>query len=361
VDLRVLEAMLPELTLIPANPSSVHFFGQEAKQRLNKARQTIAEYFHVKPSEIIFTSGGTEGINMLLKGAASPPCHIITSNIEHSAVFQTVQWLEKKGCQITYLDAGLYGAVDPEAILASIKKETRMIVLTAVNSETGVKTDIEAIAKIAKDASIPFFVDAVALLGKEIFPIPQGVTGMAFSAHKFHGPKGIGFCYIRSSVKLQPLIHGGEQEYGKRSGTENLPGIIGLQKAVELLKDELPEASNLMRSLRDRLEIGLKNRLEKVIVNGDGPRIVNTLNMSFLDVQGEDLLMQLDLNGIAVSHGSACSSGAVEPSRILLNMGIPKEIAKSAVRFSLCRFTTEEEIDRCIEITANLVTRLRQY
>ena len=357
----VKNAMLEELGPLPANPSSAHYFGREAKIRLAKARQTIADFLHVKPQEIIFTSGGTESINMLLCGLF--PCgktgHIITSDVEHSAVLNTLRLLKKQGCQVNFLPAGLWGAVQPEDIEKALQKETQLIILNAANNETGVKHDIAAIAEIASRAKIPFIVDAVALFGKELFHIPKGVSAMAFSGHKFHAPKGSGFAYIRSDLKLEPLLSGGDQEWGKRAGTENLPGIIGLAKAVELLAQVLPQASDHMRRLRDKLETTLIQKLDPVLINGAGPRSVNTSNLSFAKTSGEDLLIALDMAGIAVSHGSACSSGALEPSRILTNMGLPKHIARSSIRFSLSRQTTEEEIDLCIKTLCEIVLRLR--
>jgi cysteine desulfurase len=355
VDPRVLDAMMDDLSGIPANPSSVHHFGQEARKQIARARQTISGILHVKPHELIFTSGGTEALNMILRGISGG--HILTSDVEHSAVFNTLQMLEKKGAKATYLPAGLWGAVRPEQIEEAIRKETKLIVLSAVNNETGVKIDLEKIANLAKQASIPFVVDAVSLLGKESFKIHDGISAMAFSGHKLHAPKGIGLAFIRSHFKFDPLLTGGDQEFSKRAGTENLSGILGLAKAIELLKTELPEATHQMQKLRDRLIEGLMEKLGNIVVHGQGPRIANTANISFPGAEGESLLMKLDLAGIAVSHGSACSSGALEPSRILRNMGIPANIARSSLRFSLSRFTTQEEIDTCIEIIVKLIPR----
>lgn len=361
VDPEVLEAMLPELSSLPGNPSSSHFFGQRAKKQLQKARETIASFLKVKPQEIIFTSGGTESMNTLIKGVlyGEPSGHVITTNIEHSCVYNTLSLQSERGFDVSFLPSGLLGAVSPEEIKASLRPHTRLIVFSAVNNETGVKHNIDAIAQIAHEARIPFIVDAVSLLGKELFSIPQGVSGMGFSAHKFHGPKGIGFIYLKSSWKIHPLLTGGDQEFGTRAGSENLPGIIGMAKAIEILNTKLPSATHHMALLRDRLENGLLVRANPVIVNGMGPRIANTCNLSFPDVHGEDLLIALDMAGIAVSHGSACTSGALEPSRVLTQMGIPHSIARSALRFSLSRLTTEVEIDTCIEILADIVKRLR--
>jgi cysteine desulfurase len=362
LDPRVAEVMLDNLTNIPANPSSIHFFGQEAKNKLVKARQTIANFLQVKPSEILFTSGGTESMNMLIRGlvdARSKP-HIISSNVEHACIDETLQDLISAGCDVSLLPAGLMGAVQVEDIKQAIRPHTKLLVFGAVNSETGVKHDIEAIGRLAEEYDIPFVVDGVALLGKELFQIPEGVTGIGFSAHKFHGPKGAGFVYLRSRGKLHPLLTGGGQEYGLRSGTENLPGIIGLAEAVDLLRKELPAATVKMRTLRDYFESCLLSRFNFVQINGKGPRVVNTSNLAFSGVDGETLLIQLDLKGIAASHGSACSSGALEPSRVLRSMGLSHSLAKSSVRFSLSRWTTKEEIDQTLEILILLLPKLHK-
>jgi len=361
VDPCVLEAMRSELTAIPSNPSSSHYFGQQAKNRLQEARATIATFLHVKPHEILFTSSGTEGMNLLLRGAFPDKIqgHVISSNVEHPCVTNTLLDLQKKGLSVTFLPAGPRGALLPEQVQAAIRPDTRFITLSAVNSETGVKHDLNAIGEIALSAGIPLLVDGVAWLGKEEIVIHPGISGIAFSGHKIHGPKGVGFVYVRSSFKLSPLITGGGQEGQMRSGTENLPGIIGLCAAIELLKKGLSEAIDQMASLRNKLEAGLLSRAAPVVVNGTGPRICNTCNLSFPEGPGEDLLIALDMAGIAVSHGSACSSGALEPSRVLINMGIPHEIAKSAIRFSLSRNTTPEEIDRAIEVISCIASKLR--
>src|SRR5579862_123169 len=362
IDARVLDAMLAELSTLPSNPSSSHYFGQQARQRLQQARESIASFLHVKSHEILFTSGGTESLNMLIRGSLhnAKSAHVITTNVEHSCIYNTLSVLSASGIEVSFLSGGLLGAVHAEDIRAAIRPDTRLIIASAVNSETGVKQDIEAIAHIAHTAKIPFIVDGVALLGKELFTIPQGVSAMGFSAHKFHGPKGAGFAFLRSSFKIQPLLTGGDQEFGMRAGTENLPGIIGMAKAIELLHSELPSATHRMALLRDKLESGLLVHANPVIVNGMGSRVANTCNLSFPETQGEDLLIALDMAGIAVSHGSACTSGALEPSRVLTNMGIPHHIARSAIRFSLSRNTTEKEIDTCIEQVSRIVERLRK-
>ncbi len=361
LDPRVKNAILGELECDHGNPSSIHAFGKSAKSRLINSRRKIAEYLQVKMHEVIFTSGGTEGINMVMRGVfgCSTKGHLITSDLEHACSYTTAQYLESTGVDVTYLQSDLTGAVTPEAVAAAIQPGTRLISLMAVNNETGVKTDIDAIAKIAENANIPFLVDGVALLGKESFSIPDGVSAICFSGHKLHAPQGIGFSFIRGNFKFAPLVSGGAQEYQRRGGTENFFGAIAIGEAVSFLADELPAASKRMEMLRDRLERGLIDKLPDVIINGSGPRICNTSNMSFLGVEGESLLAYLDMEGIAVSHGSACAAGALEPSRILLNMGISRECAASSIRFSLSRFTTLEEIDYTIDVVASIVSKLR--
>lgn len=362
LDPRVLQVVVNDLKSHYGNPSSSHSFGQESRNCLTKARSIIAEFLRVKSSELTFTSCGTEGANMILRGVLEGKSggHVITSSAEHSAVYATLKQLEAAGCcQVTFLSPGLFGAVTADAVRAALRPETSLITLMAVNNETGVKTDIESIAALAQEMRIPFFVDGVALLGKEIFTIPPGISAMCFSGHKLHAPKGVGAVFIRSNLKLRPFITGGNQENGRRGGTENSSGIIGFAEAVRLLSQELPAALEKMKFLRDKLETGLQKNLSGVTINGQGPRVVNTSNLSFASVEGESLLAGLDMEGIAVSHGSACSSGALEPSRILLNMGIPSEGARSAIRFSLSRFTTEEEIECCIEAVTRVVNRLR--
>ncbi|MFI5334111.1 MAG: cysteine desulfurase family protein [Chlamydiales bacterium] len=353
LDPEVRQAMVEELATPPSNPSSVHFFGQEARKRLSKARQTIAEVLGVRSSQIIFTSGATEGVNMLLRGFFSThgKGHIISSDIEHSSVYNTLLALEKQGATVTLLPAQEKGFITPEAVAQAVRSDTRLVVLGAVNSETGIKNPIAEIAALCEARSIPFVVDGVALLGKESFTIPPGVSALAFSAHKFHGPKGVGFNFIRTSFPCQPLHTGGDQEYTRRAGTENLPGIIGLAKAVELFSLRLPASEIEMRTLRDHFEKALQTHISDLIVHGkNSPRACNTSCLAFPGVDGETLLLKLDMAGVCASHGSACAAGALEPSRVLLNMGLSPIIARSTLRFSLSRMTTQDEIDRAVEI-----------
>lgn len=349
--------MLLDLSGPPANPSSVHYFGQRAKGLLSSARQKLAHFFNGKSEEILFTSGGTESINYFLRGLKG---HIITTSIEHSAIFQTLQILEKDGINITYLPVGLWGAPLPEQIEAAILPSTRAIVLSASNAETGVKIDLPSIGNLALKHSIPLLLDAVSFIGKEELEMHPGISALALSAHKFHGPKGVGALYLRSGLKFPSEITGGAQENMKRAGTENLAGILGLAEAIEILKERQTEISNHLLDLRNRLETGLLREIPDIAINGLGPRISNTSNIAFLGVDGETLLMQLDLLGIATSHGSACSSGSLEPSRVLRNMGINRKTARSSIRFSLSRLNTREEVDLVIEKLSQIVKKLRK-
>ena len=361
LDPEVINVMIQDLSSPPSNPSSLHSFGQEAKRKLLKARETIATYLQVKPKEILFTSGGTESMNFLLKGLINPLTkpHILTSNVEHSCIEKTLQDLEKEGCEVNYLPAGLRCFVSKDDIEKAIEPNTKLLVFSAVNSETGVKQDLEALSTLALKYNIPLIIDGVALLGKETFSIPPGVTGMGFSAHKFHGPKGVGFVFLKSPTKIAPLLTGGGQEYGLRSGTENITGILGLSKAISLLQEKLPLATTKMQSLKDHFEKSLLEALPFIQINGLGSRICNVSNIAFPGVDAETLLIQLDLQGIAASHGSACSSGAIEPSRVLTKMGLLTSLTKSSLRFTLSRDTTQEEIDQTLLILIQLVENLR--
>lgn len=361
IDPRVLKLYVQELEEDVGNPSSIHHHGRQSRQKLELSRQLIARYFQVKPNEVIFTSGGTEGAALLIQGimVQKPAGHVISSGVEHACVYQTLKEFEKRGIQTTFLPVGQQGAVRPEDVERAILPHTSLITLMAVNNETGVMTDIEAIAAIAKKANIPFIVDGVAWLGKEQIHIPQGVSALFFSGHKIHAPKGIGFCICRRNLKLVPLFEGGGQEYNRRSGTENLPGIVALAEAIAILEREQDSTIAYMRQMRDQLEKELFNNLPDVIINGLGPRVSNTTNLAFLGVDGETLLMNLDMEGISVSHGSACASGALEPSRILLQMGIPLSQVNSSLRISVGGMTTEEEIRYAAATIIRIVKRLR--
>ncbi len=356
IDPRVFQTMVQELKEPPSNPSSVHTLGKNAKQRLIHAKLKISSFFKAKPEEIICTSGGTESINLFLRGLDSG--HIITTAIDHSSVYKTIQTLEKKGLQATYLPVGPWGAPLKEHIEAAIRPNTQALVFSAANAETGVKLEIEAIGDIAQKYDIPLFIDAIAWIGKEPFPMHPAITAIAVAGHKFHGPKGVGILFVKSSFKLPPLLTGGNQEYQKRAGTENLAAIVGLAKAFDILKEEQTTITQHLSDLRFHFEHNLQKLLPDLQINGEGPRIANTSNLAFPGIDGETLLIQLDRLGIYASHGSACASGSLEPSRVLTHMGIPHKIAASSLRFSIGKFNTKEEIDRAIDIIASTVQKL---
>ncbi len=350
--------MLEDLNGPPANPSSVHWFGQRARNLLSGARRKVASFFKAKPEEIIFTSGGTEGINLLLRGLGCDG-HVITTAIEHSSLYKTIQVIESQGLEVSYIPVGLWGAPLPEKILDAIRPNTKAIVLSASNGETGVKLDLEAVGEIAEKRGIPILLDLVSYIGKEPLLLPPSVKGAAISGHKFHAPKGVGATLLRSELKLTPVTTGGNQEYRRRPGTENLSGILGIAEALHILMENQEEITQTIRDLRNHLEEGLLRAIPDIAINGQGPRISNTANIAFLGVDGETLLMQLDLAGIAVSHGSACTSGSLEPSRVLTQMGVDNKTARSSLRISVSRFNTREEMDRAIEIISKTVQKLR--
>lgn len=359
LDPLVTSAMLEELKAPPSNPSSQHSLGRQAKNRLLKARETIASYCGVKSKEIIFTSSGTESMNFLIQGFCTShhAFHVVSSKIEHSCVEKTLLELEKKGVSVSFLKPETDGKVSLENIEKAITQNTKLLVFSAINGETGVKQDIEKISELALKYGISLIVDGVALIGKEPFKISPGISAMGFSGHKFHGPKGVGFVFLRSSKKFPALLLGGGQESGLRSGTENLPCIVGLAKAIELL-EKIPTST---LELRNYFEKNLLEKFPFIEVNGgESQRITNVSNLAFMGVDGETLLIQLDLQGICASHGSACSSGALEPSRILTEMGLSRERVKSSVRFSLSRFTTKEEIDHVIYILTQIIPKLKK-
>lgn len=352
----VQEMMFPLYSKLIGNASSIHGVGREAKCHLVNSLKIIASYFHVKESEILLTSGATEALNILIQGFLKPG-HIITSTLEHLAVLEPLQRLEKRGWQVTYLSPkhGL-GAILPEQVEQAIRPDTTLIVLMAANNETGIKTDIESIAHIAFGREIAFLVDGVAQLGKDPIVLFKGISAICFSGHKIHGPPGIGFAIVRKQFPFESLILGGPQQNGKRGGTENLPAIVGLASAITRLDQTLNDAILRMEMLRNRLEEGLQEICPNLIVYGKNQkRVCNTTNICFPGVEGETLLIHLDLAGIGVSHGSACSSGGLLASRVLLNMGIDQKSSLSSLRFSLSRYTTVAEIEKTIETIANLL------
>lgn len=356
LDPRVIQALKEAMEEPLANPSSPHSFGQAAKGRLSEARRKVASFLKVPQSQVIFTSGGSEGAHLLirgfLKGRQQP--HIISSNIEHPCVYETLQATDESN--ITYLPAGLKGAIKLSDLESAITPQTSLICLMAVNNETGVKMDVDGAAEIAMRKKVPLIIDGVAWLGKEAISLPQGISGIFFSGHKIHAPQGVGFALLRSKKNFSSDVLGGGQEFGLRGGTENQLGIIGLAKAISLLDEQdIPK----IRAMRDAFEKEML-KLPGVSVNGTGERICNTTNLAFEGIDGETFLIALDQKGVLASLGSACSSGSIEPSRILLNMGVPMKKARSSVRFSFSRLNTMEEVMRAVAIILEVHRRMRQ-
>jgi len=346
----VIETMMDVENQGPLNPSSSHSLGRKARAYLENSRQVVADFLNVDCKEIIFTSSGTEALNLLIRGLIDPQSNdtILSSTIEHSAVLNTLKDLEKKGCHLNLLAPGTFGAIKPEQVKEAINSDIKLVVLSWVNGETGAKTDIERIADICLDKNIPLVVDGVAIMGKELFTIPKGVKGMAFSAHKFHGPKGIGFAYVNKELAISPEITGGHQEYNLRAGTENVTNIVGMAKAIELLKALLPKASEHMTTLRDYFEKSLASKLS-IKVNCETQRICNVSNLYLEGKEAERLLFHLDKHNIMVSHGSACASFALQPSKVLKAMGYPKERVLCSLRFSFNRNNTLDQVDKVID------------
>jgi cysteine desulfurase len=365
VDSTVLDAMLPYLREDFGNAGSVHSAGQRARGAVDHARESVAALLGAKPAEIVFTSGGTESDNLALFGivAAStkPRKHVIATAIEHHAVLNACQSLEKRGVEVTYIRAGRDGIVDPEDIRRAVRPETILISAMYANNELGTVQPIEEIGRIAAEAEVYFHCDAVQSAGKLPIDVnPLGVDLLSISAHKIYGPKGIGALYVRSGTPIEPQFHGGHHERDRRPGTENVPGIVGLGRAAELARERLAEDSKRISALRDRLEAALLNSAPGIRVNGNRVhRTPNTTNVTFPGASGESLLIALDLQGVACSTGAACASGAIEPSHVLTAIGLSPEDARSTLRFSLGRPTTAEEIDYAIGIIPAVVERLR--
>lgn len=356
LDSRVRDTLFRSLSDFSGNPSSIHRLGQQARGKIIQSAAEIADCIGFSSSEIIFTSGATEALNAVIFGVASrkQKGHMITSVLEHSAVLQPLRKLEKMGFSVTYLTPQVgKGAILPEQILDSLRPDTCLIALMGANNETGVLTDLDSMAKIAQEREIPLIVDGVAWLGKTFSTVPKGVSAFCFSAHKIHGPTGIGVACVRKQLKWDPFILGGPQQNGRRGGTENLPGIIGCAAAVQWITQESFSSIDQMEKLRDYFEELVLKRYPKAIIHAaTEKRICNTTNIAFPGIDGETLLMRLDLAGVAASHGSACASGALEPSHVLIGMGISQNLARSSLRFSLSKFTTKEDIERAIELMA---------
>jgi len=362
----VLETMLPYYRDSFGNPSTIHFFGQETKKATEEAREKVASLLGANPEEIVFTSGGTEADNFALKGVAfaleEKGRHIITSAIEHHAILSTCQYLEKRGFKVTYLPVDRHGWLDPQKVQDAITKDTILISIIYANNEVGTIEPISEIGEIAQRRGVYFHTDAVQTVGKVPVKVDKLKANLlSLSAHKFYGPKGIGALYIRNGTHIHSLIHGGHQERVHRAGTENVPGIVGLGKAAEIASREMEEEVKRIENLRNKLEKKIKENIPHVYVNGHpSKRSPNTLNVSFEFAEGESLLLNLDLKGIAVSTGSACTAGSLEPSHVLKAMGVPPQLAQASLRFSLGRDTKEEDIDRTVETLKEIVGRLRE-
>lgn len=353
------------------NPSSAHTLGREVKQEIDEARQIIADFLHCHPEELIFTASGSEANNTILKNAASACCnkkcgtksHIITSQIEHPSVLNTLKFLQSQDVDVTFLPVDEYGIINPEDVRKAIRPETSLISIMYANNEIGTIQPIEEITAIANEFKIPMHTDAVQAVGKlplDLSKLP--VDYLSLSGHKIYAPKGIGVLFKRSGIKdICPLICGGHQEQNLRAGTENTIGIVAIGEAFRQLQLEMDESVEKIRTLRDRLENGLLEQIDNIKINGHRQnRLCTTLNVSFKNIEGESILLRLDLFGIAVSTGSACSSGSLDPSHVITALNVTPEIAHSSVRFSLGRQTTEEEIDKTIEVTKEVVAFLRK-
>ena len=360
----VLAEMLPYFSEVYGNPSSIHGFGRQAREGMDLARERVAKFLAVSPQEIVFTSGGTESDNFAVKGLAlaKGKGHLITSQVEHHAVRRACRALEAQGFGLTCVGVDEHGVVDPDEVRRAIRPDTLAISIMHANSEVGTLQPIETIARIAREHDVPLHVDAVQTFGK--LPIDVNALGidmLSFSAHKIYGPKGAAGLYIRKGTKMVAVQHGGEHERRRRAGTENVAGIVGLGKAVEVRARDMAEESARLATLRDRLWNGIRQRVPDVRLSGHPiERLPGTASLLFRHVESESIVLGLDLKGIGVSAGSACTSGNVEPSHVLVAMGVPVDWAMGAVRCSLGRSTTAEDIDYVVDAVEPLVKKLRQ-
>jgi cysteine desulfurase len=362
----VVKAMLPYFTELFGNPSTIYSCGQEAKGAVASARAQVAGLVEASEDEIVFTSGGTEADNFALCGtvfaSGARGSHIITSSIEHHAVLETCKFLEKRGIDVTYLPVDKCGMVDPDDVRKAVTPETVLVSVMHANNEIGTIEPIKEIGDIAREAGVYFHTDAVQTAGHIPLDVNElGVDLMSMSAHKLYGPKGIGALYIRRGTKIAPFIHGGGQESKRRSGTENVPGIVGFGMAAELARREAAEESARLTVLRDNLISGLMQRIDHIHLNGHPvQRLPNNVNLSIEYVEGESMLLNLDMEGICASTGSACSSGSLEASHVLLAIGLPHEMAHGSLRFTLGKWTTEQNITRVLEVLPGIVQKLRE-
>jgi len=361
----VLEAMKPCFGKIFGNPSSIHSFGMEAKETVENARETVSNALGATPEEIVFTSGGTESDNLAIKGIAYANRvrgnHIITSQVEHHAVLESCKFLEKDGFEVTYLAVDKYGLVDPKDLGEAITDKTILVSIMHANNEVGTIEPIEELAKIAKRRGIKFHTDAVQTFGHILTNVDDlGVDLLSISAHKLYGPKGVGALYIRRGTKVEAITHGGDQESGMRAGTLNVPGIVGLGKAVEIAQKGMADEEEIEKKLRDKLIDGLL-KIRDVKLNGHPMvRLSGNVNVSVEGVEGESMVLNLDLLGISCSTGSACTSSSLEPSHVLLACGLSAEVAHGSLRFSLGKSTSEEDIDYLLSVFPEVVGKLRK-
>jgi cysteine desulfurase len=364
-DPEVVQAMLPFFTRIYGNPSSIHAFGQEAKRAIEAARDSIASFLGAKPEEIIFTSGGTESNNFILKGIAASAGnrgnHIITSAIEHHAVLESCHYLEKQGFQVTYLPVDRFGLVDLDDVKRNITDKTILISIMHANNEIGTIEPIAEIGRIARKRGVPFHTDAVQTFGHLPISVDElNIDALSASAHKFYGPKGVGILYLRRGTRIQSFMHGGEQERKRRASTHNVTGIVGFGKAVELAAEGMEKETRQEIFLRDKLISGILEQIEDTRLNGHPVhRLPNNVNVSVAYIEGESMILNLDMEGIAVSTGSACTSASLEPSHVLTAIGLPHELAHGSLRLTLGRATTEADIDRTLDVLPGIVKKLR--
>jgi len=364
-DPEVIKAMEPYFFEKFGNPSSIHSFGQEAKGAIEEAREKLASFLGAKAEEIIFTSGGTESNNFAVQGTAYAQAkkgnHIITTAIEHHAIIEPCKFLEKRGFKVTYVGVDKNGLVSPDDIKKAITDKTVLISVMHANNEIGTIQPIVQIGKIARESGISFHTDAVQTVGH----IPVNVDDLnvdllSLSAHKFYGPKGVGALYVRKGTRIERFLHGGDQEKGRRASTHNTPGIVGLGKAIELCLDKMKDEAKFEMALRDRLIKEIKEKISDVYLNGHPQqRLPNNVNFSIKYIEGESILLNLDMLGIAASTGSACTSTSLEPSRVLLAIGLPHEIAHGSLRITLGRWTKEDDVDYFLEHLPGIVAKLR--
>jgi cysteine desulfurase len=358
----VFEAMRPWFGEHFGNASSIHHHGQETRAAVENARESVAKLLGCNASEIVFTSGGTESDNLVIAGLVGPGDHVITSSIEHHAVLYAAKHLEETGCDVTFLPVDGRGSIDPSDVQRALRSNTKLISVMMANNETGVLQQVEEIGKIAAEAGACFHTDAVQAAGKVALNVKRiGCHALSISGHKMHAPQGVGVLYLKKGTRLKPLFYGGRHERSRRAGTENVPGIVALGKAAEMAKEAFDRADQeRMSAMRDRLEQGILAHVDETGVNGaETRRVPNTSNIHFDHIEGEALVIALDLKGLAVSTGAACSSGAIEPSHVLLAMGLKPERARASIRFSLGKQTTEEDIDFALALVPQTVARLR--